>query len=494
MEYILSGKEMARIDKLTSDEFGIDSFTLMERAALETAHFILKQIKPKKVAVFVGTGNNGGDGIALARILWEYGVFSDIYLIGDSNKASALTKKQLEIISKYPIKVLHDWTLIKNKDYDIIVDSLFGIGLNRDITGEYKEVIDFINLRNEPKLSIDIPSGINADTGKIMGTAVKCDYTCTYASKKYGQFLYPGREYCGELICFKIGIPVELLDNKNSFIYDNTDQILPKRLTYGNKGSFGKILIIAGSKAMGGAALLCGKSALRSGAGMVKIITATQNRELLLNALPEAMVDTYDTKEEFEELFYNGLSWCDVVAAGPGLSTEKLSKEIIGIILNNIKKTIVLDADALNIIAHEKNYLELVKQSQYKIIFTPHLGEFARLLNIKVSDLKENIIESCTTFAKEYGIILVCKDACTVVTDGNKIYLNTSGNDGMATAGSGDVLTGITASFIGQNEKTFEAVTGAVYCHGLAGDIAKDNSSAYYIIANDIIDAFAKLK
>lgn len=487
MEYVLSAKDMRLIDNKTSEEFGIDAFTLMERAALETAKIIKDEFGLCEVSIFSGSGNNGGDGIALARILWEMGYSPKLYVLGDVNHLSALTKKQIDIISKFPIEV--NFKLPDSIRSDLCVDALFGIGLNRNVEGNYKDAINLINSSSSKKLAIDIPSGINADDGKIMGEAVDCDITVTYGAKKIGQILYPGRKFCGKLICVQIGIPVSLFGKFSTFIFEEKEEILPERNPYGNKGTFGKVLTIAGSKEMGGACILSAKATFRLGAGMVKIYTATENRDLILQSLPEAMVDTY--VDDFSRL-QESLNWCDVVVLGPGLSTGEVSKKLVSKTIELINKPIIIDADALNIISLDKNLLSYLKTKNVPVILTPHLGEFSRLSGLTISEIKKDMINICKKFAADYNVILTCKDACTIVTDGYKVFLNTSGNDGMATAGSGDVLTGIIAALLAQKCDTFEAAIKGVFLHGKAGDIAKDEASAYYMIADDIIKALSK--
>ncbi len=487
MEYVLTADEMRTIDNKTSLEFGIDAFTLMERAALETAKIIKEEFGLCKVSIFSGSGNNGGDGIALARILWEMGYVPKLYVLCDVNHLSKLTAKQLEIISKYPIEV--EYKLPEVILSDLCVDALFGIGLNREIEGRYKDAINLINASDAKKIAMDIPSGINADNGQVMGCTINCDITVTFGAKKVGQILYPGREFCGKLICVPIGIPVSLFDGFAFNIFNNEEEILPKRDPKGNKGTFGKVLLIAGSCNMGGACIMSGKAVLHLGAGMLKIYTDIHNRDLILQTLPEAMVDTYT--EDFENLAA-AIEWCDCIAIGPGLSISDISKQLVKKTFKLANKPIVIDADALNIISMDKTLLLDLKEKLVPVIVTPHLGEFSRLTDLSIKEIKSDLINVCKNFARDYNVTLACKDACTIVTDGKRVFLNTSGNDGMATAGSGDVLTGIIAALFTQINSSFEAASKGVFIHGRAGDIAKENTSAYYMIADDIIKALSK--
>ncbi len=493
---------MKKFDGMASSEYGISSLVLMERAALETARVIEERFgRDIRVGVMAGSGNNGGDGIAVARILHEGGTRVEINFIGDEDKLSPQTKQQLETARKLGLPV---YAGIKHTGYDVIVDAVFGIGLTRDIEGKYKDAVEVINNSAAKVVSVDIPSGINADDARVMGCAVKADITVTFQYRKFGIILYPGAEYAGEVICVPIGIPKELTDNRRTgavtFTDKESDLRLPERKPSGNKGTFGKVLFIAGSKSMGGACQLSALSAYRIGAGMVRVFTASENRESLLRKLPEAIVDTYcddgesSLLEAEAQALAKGIEWADVVAVGPGLSVSGKAEKIMEIVLDINTKNMVIDADALNILSQKEELLEQFefdrRKSEYEVVMTPHMGEFSRLIRKPVTEIKKDIIAECKAFTKKYDVSLVCKDARTVVTKRGKLtYINTSGNDGMATAGSGDVLTGIIAGLLAQKPVGFEAAVMGTYAHGIAGDIAGMTASSYYIMAQDIIQA-----
>ncbi len=506
MEYVLSASEMKDCDKAAIEKYGIASMVLMERAALETARVITgKYGKDIYAGIVAGGGNNGGDGIAIARILSEEGIRSEINLVGDERKLTAETRAQLETARRLGIPINHG---LAHTAYDVIVDAIFGIGLSRNIEGEYKRVIEMINASNAKIVAVDIASGINADTGRVMGCAVKADATVTFQYKKLGHLLCDGAEYSGDVICVPIGIPNTIAKTGclGAFTFSNAadDLKLPERNPSGNKGMFGKVLLVAGSGNMGGACQLGVRAAFRMGAGMVRVFTASANRESLLKNIPEAIVDTYndDGGSKLSEAEYNvfryGIRWADVIAAGPGLSTSDRARELVGIVLKESKKPLVLDADALNIIAENKDFLALLESDSGKagareIIMTPHMGEFSRLTGCPVSELKKDILSKVRAFTQKYAVSLVCKDARTVVSKrGECEYINTSGNDGMATAGSGDVLTGIIAGLLAQGMRGFDAAVMGVYAHGLAGDIACAKTSGYYMMAHDIIKALKR--
>jgi len=501
MKYVLTSKEMKDCDTKAIEEFGIASLVLMERAAWQTAQIIMERFGTDIcVGVIAGTGNNGGDGVAIARILREYGVHTELHLIGDERKCTQETRRQLETAIKLGIAVSYGAS--EHYVYDVIVDALFGIGLTRVVEGRYKTAIEAMNASKAKVVAVDIPSGVSADDGTIMGSAVQADITVTYQYRKLGQLLYPGALMTGELICVPIGIPEETLDTRQIGIatYTRDDFYMPLRRPDGNKGTFGKVLLVAGSRTMGGACQLSALSAFRIGAGMVKVFTADVNRDSLLKKVPEAMIATYTDdgrcglkEEELAEL-RTSMEWADVVVIGPGLSVSPKAKSILEVVIYENKVPLVMDADALNLLAQDEKLLSFFEYanaaSAYETVITPHMAEFARLIKHPVSEIKKDVLGYCRSFTNKYNMTLVCKDARTFVCKRHKkIYLNTSGNDGMATAGSGDVLTGIIAGIMAQGTDCFEAAVTGTYAHGLAGDIAKEQSSSYYLMAQDIIQA-----
>lgn len=506
MEYVLTAAEMKKYDEAAINEYGIPSLVLMERAALQTADVITGRYGTDIcVGVMAGSGNNGGDGIAVARILQERGIHAEINMVGDAAKLSPETAAQLEIAKKMNISIYYG---VEQTLYDVIVDAIFGIGISREIEGKYRRAIEAVNASKAHVVSVDLPSGVNTDDGSIMGCAVKAEVTVTFEYRKLGLMLYPGASCAGEVICVPIGIPKVLTENKRKGVVTFTeaarDLKLPERDPSGNKGTFGKVLLVAGSKNMGGACYLAALSAYRAGAGMVRIFTASENRENLLKKIPEAIVDTYtddgtgDLSDEELTALSAGIEWAGVVAIGPGISVSERARNILKAVLAQCGKPMVMDADALNILSMSETLMSQFefgrKNFDNDVIFTPHLGEFSRLMKAPVSEIKKDLLPCCKRFTKKYDVSLVCKDARTVVAKRGKLtYLNSSGNDGMATAGSGDVLTGITAGLLAQRLSGFEAAVMGTYVHGLAGDLARKETSAYYLMAQDIIQSMKNL-
>lgn len=498
MKYAVTAAEMKAYDNDTIERIGIASEVLMERAALSVVEELKKTGRSmKKVLVVAGCGNNGGDGIAIGRMLLLEGFCVDVYLAGDRAKCTAETMHQLEILENLGFSIK---SKIEDTEYDMIVDALFGIGLSREITGKYKELIEDINRRKEQDAfvcAVDISSGICADTGKVMGCAVRADMTVTFAFAKRGQLLFPGRTYTGKLMVKDIGITKKAFVKgaPGAFYYELEDikKLLPERRRDGNKGTFGKVLLIAGSEDMSGACLLCGKAIFRMGAGMVKIITSDCNRQMLQQMLPEAMLYTFRGEPE-EERVQEALIWADVVVIGPGLSKNRAAELLMKYVLTEEEKPLVIDADGLNLIAEKEELNVLAKkrgrEGKKSLIFTPHPGELVRLCGVSMAEYKENRFRLLDQASEAYGVVIAGKDAATVTLGGQdkELAINLSGTDGMATAGSGDVLAGVIAGLLAQKAEGFEAAALGVYLHGLAGEEAEGQLGRRGMMAGDIAD------
>lgn len=487
MKYIFSGENMKKVDQYTINNIGIPSMVLMERAALSVAENIMKNEPINKTVLCVAsTGNNGADSLAVCRMLYLKGYDTCIYILGDISKASEEFKQQLKIVKNMNITILEQ---IENRD--VIVDGIFGVGLSREVKNEYKEVVDKINTWKNIVYAVDIPSGVDASTGKILGTAIKANYTITFGGQKIGTAFYPGADYCGQVINADIGYPDDVCEMFDHIKYleksDLTD--LPQRANYSNKGSFGKVLIIAGSKEISGAAFLAAKAAFKTGAGLVRIFTHVDNRQILARLLPEAMINTYNTEEFDEHALESCLNWCDVVAVGPGLSVGPIQQKIIKTVLERKMKT-VIDADGINNISAD---VRLKKDLHKNVIITPHLAEMSRFSGDSIDYIKDNLLEVATKCNYQNNIATVLKDARSVIATNNGTYVNISGNNGMATAGSGDVLTGIITGLIAIGMDIDKAACFGPFIHGLAGDMAVNRISKDSLMASDIIDCISEV-
>lgn len=498
MEYILTGKQAKLIDQYSIQTVGIPSIVLMERAAMTvTEEIIAVTEKTMPVLVLAGVGNNGADGLAVARMLSHAGYqMVDVIVLGKTEKATKEWNCQKNILDslQIPVRTVQDGEVgeyIEREDYKIIVDAIFGIGLTRNVEGIFEKVIDRVNQKDAFVVAVDIASGIHSDTGAIMNMAIMADMTVTFGYQKLGQILYPGTEYTGKLIVRDIGFPstaLEEIKNK-AFTYTKQDlEMLPYRPSNGNKGSFGKVLIIAGSKNMAGAAYLSGAAAYSMGAGLVRILTVEENREILQILLPEAIMTTYNSKKIDWSSIQESLDFADVIVLGPGLSQDDYAKDIVDYVMKNRKVPLILDADGINLLVKLQKWC----YDRKDLIMTPHLGEFSRLTSKPIDQLKKDLLTNAKIFAKEYGVIIVCKEARTIVAkEKEDFYINKSGNSGMAVGGSGDVLTGIIAGLLaGRCDSLFSARMG-VYLHGLAGDWAKERYGEYSMKASDLIQGIS---
>lgn len=495
MRYIASGNEMSRIDAYTIDNIGIPQMVLMERAALEICKAVTSKFDSKsRILVVVESGNNGGDGIAAARMLVQMGYTVEVYWLNKLANKSEAFMHQYDIAKKVGVKIVDE---VLNYGYDVLIDGIFGCGLNRAVIGGHAEVIHMMNDMDAYKIAIDIPSGIDADTGFILGTAVKVNETITFGLMKLGLLNGKGNEYAGNVKVVDIGFPKQAIDfiSPKLFTYDeeDVDKLLPFRRADSHKGSYGKIGVIGGCKNMAGAAMFAAEAAYRMGCGLVRVCTVEDNRYILQTKLPEAMLTTYnpDSKESTREGVKAIMEWADVIVLGPGLGVSDCSRYIVEKVFRDFEKTIVLDADGINIVAEN---VEMLDNTKAKVVVTPHLAEMSRLTSMKTGEIKESKYDIAKHFAKEHNVTVVLKDSRTIVSNGEtKAYINITGNNGMATGGSGDVLSGIIASLCGQGLDIYEAAKLGVYIHGLAGQKAAIIKGKYSMIASDIVKSIMKV-
>lgn len=492
MKRIVTAEHMKKLDTDTISRHHMDQMVLMERAAMAVVKH-LQQFDLSRTLVVCGCGNNGGDGIAIGRMLHLAGFSVSIYLVGNRSKMSTGCAKQYEIAQSYGIRWVNN---PEYSEYTTIVDAIFGVGLSRAVSGSYAQVIDEINQSPATVVSVDMPSGICADTGRVLGCAVYADCTVTFAYEKAGQCLYPGKEYCGSLYTEDIGIydTEELQQTFPEYwkLEKEDLNLIPLRLTSGNKGTFGKVLLIAGSKDMPGASVLCGQAVLRTGAGMLKVVAPIENRDILATILPEAMLAVYDSKEKAIQQIADGFLWADVVVMGPGIGQGDTAQAMVDYVLKNCSLPLVLDADGINLTSC---HMEWLKERRNPCIMTPHMGELARLLQMSVAQVKENLFERIPHFAKEYQVQCVCKDAVTcVVLPKQTIYINSTGNCGLATAGSGDVLAGVIGGLLAVGTPLEYAGGLGSYLHGMAGDRLAEKNGTAHMIAGDLIEELASFR
>ena len=491
MRPVLTAEQMRTWDFDTINKIGIPSLVLMERAALAVAEAALslcpKTRRPRILCV-CGTGNNGGDGAAAARILTLKGCDAPIFLIGSRDRLSPDMKTQLTVAERLNIPCL-DGNVPDLNSYDVVIDAVFGTGLARDIE-DRTGFFEALRSSSVKVVSADIPSGVNADTGKIMGCAVKADVTVTMQAAKIGHLLYPGASHTGKLVIADIGI-VPDRDQASAWYLEAEDlKRIPSRDPHGNKGTFGKVLVIAGTRNMSGAAYLSSLAALKSGCGMVKLLTDEANRVVIQQTLPEIMLSTYSSSEEAVSCLMRDLDWADVIACGPALGTGSRAYEIIKTVLTTTDKPLVLDADALTVLSKETDLLD---RTASPVLITPHPGEMARLTGLDIPSVTGDLIGTAAAFSRDHHLTCLLKDARTCIAcENGKVFINRTGNSGMATAGSGDVLTGIAAGLTARGMSVDEAGPYAAYVHGLAGDIAAEKTGPSGLTATSLIDALPR--
>ncbi len=480
---------MRQIEEDAMEGAGIPSLVLMERAALSVVEEIRQRVDAPSVLCVCGMGNNGADGLAVARILAESNISVEVFCLGKEEHATAEWRRQREILDAVGVLVVKNPSL---SEYTVIVDAVFGIGLKRNVEGIFAKSIEQINESGAFVVAVDMPSGISASTGERLSIAVRADVTVTFGAWKAGLVFYPGAICAGEVVVKQIGFPARSFLAVKPQLYTFDDKItgmLPKRMPDFHKGTAGKLLVIAGSKNMAGAAYLAASAAYHMGAGLVRIFTAEANRVSLQQLLPEAVLVTYETGEEISRLLGESLAWADAVVAGPGMGMATLSVNIVEELskyaARHKQKSYVLDADALNIVSC---HAELWKGFFDCSVITPHMGELARIAGIDIGSIKKNRIACVKRVAAEYHTICVSKDARTIVCEAEgPCYVNISGNSGMAKAGSGDVLSGIIACLALKLPIRRAAELG-VYLHGLAGDMAKKKLGEYAMMASDLIE------
>ncbi|MFH1710492.1 MAG: NAD(P)H-hydrate dehydratase [bacterium] len=511
----ISTDEMRALEAFAVN-LGIPARILMEIAGMRTANIATHEIKRARSAcVICGSGGNGGDGFVAARYLHNAGIRTQAFITLSEDDISSQDSldnlKTLKGLGIVPVELSSGESLKKLKSSivgsDIVIDAIYGIGFKGKVKDPVSKVIDLINnTKKELKdkrpycvLSVDVPSGADASTGEVNSKCVEADITVTFEYPKIGLLKYPASKLAGKVITVNIGIPkpnpVEAQvpvqaeegtppKEKNEGIQVTDPKfvagVIPRRKVDLNKGNCGKVLVVAGSSGMMGAAVLTASSALRTGSGLVTLCVPDKIKDIVNSMSFETVVTG------FEELDH-GLKDCDCIAIGPGLSKGKnISKLVSSIILSKkTKAPMVIDADGLNAISDPS----IFKRSKKDIIITPHPGEFSRLCGSSIEEIQRDRIGSAARFASKYGVTTVLKGAYTVIAGGGRVFVNPTGNPGMASAGVGDVLTGIIASLIGQGIDPFNAAAAGAYIHGMAGNMAASIKGEHGLIASDMIDS-----
>jgi len=457
--------QVRELDRIAIEDMGIPGICLMERAGC-AAFSIFKSRWPKarRIIVLSGTGNNGGDGYVLARLAYLAGIEVTVLQIGDTAKLKGDARIAYDAMTEVGL-LTQVFTEKKLSIVDVVVDALLGTGLDRIVLGQWREVIEALNRCTCPILSVDIPSGLHADTGTVLGVAVQADVTISFIGLKPGLFTGAGPDYCGKVYFDELQVPSAIYKSVKSTVtrldYNVLKTALPKRSRIAHKGTFGHVLVIGGDSGMTGAARLTAEAAARVGAGKISIATRTAHAALVNLMRPEIMSHGVETAEELAPLLDN----VDVIAIGPGLGQSIWARAMLEAV-KNISKPVVVDADGLNLLAKAPFRFS-------NSVLTPHVGEAARLLEITTADIQADRFDAVRALQLRFGGVCILKGAGTLVADPNgSIGICTAGNPGMACGGMGDVLTGVIAGLLAQGFSTTEAAHLGVCLHGKAGDRA----------------------
>ncbi len=478
---IVTVKDMQRWETFAEECLGLSQATLMESAGRAVAREILSRVKerPFRAVIVCGTGNNGGDGFVCARALCNAGAYVHVLLLGDPERIKGAASVYFQGLDFVWVSVTAiqkaDEALPHISDADVVVDALIGTGLSGAPSAEKAKLIEMMNGAPGLLVSIDVPSGVIADTGAVSGSTVQADVTVALGGLKRAHVLSPAAEFCGDIAFSDIGLPEKRGRKKPVFFVDR-ERIahkFPERDRRAHKGENGFIGIIAGSADMAGAGLLAAQGALYAGAGKVELLTTKSVAQSLTGRIPEVMVRGVAAGDAFSsedlETVEKAIESYDAVVIGPGLSRAEETQDFVAALLPKFRKPTVVDADALYAIA--MRHIDLSKLPG-QFVLTPHVGEFSRLSGLSPEEIEEKRIDVAISFAKEMGMNLVLKGAPTVTVDCmGTAFVNSTGNPGMATGGMGDTLSGIIAALAGQGVFIMDAAYVGVYWHGLAGDL-----------------------
>ncbi|MFZ1082218.1 MAG: NAD(P)H-hydrate dehydratase [Candidatus Kryptoniota bacterium] len=517
MEHLLTAEEMNECDHETIESRKVSGESLMDKASLgaaKVASKMLGEVRGKLIAVLCGKGNNGGDGFGTSLYLGQMGAKIKVYLLGSPDEITGDAKIFFDKLKQLPqgsagVEILE---FAKYADtipldrFDLVIDAVLGTGLSSEPKDAAKKAIDLLSKATSPILSIDIPSGIDSNKGTAYSSSPRAAATVTMGNIKRGLLMNDGKENSGKLSVVNIGVPpdLEALKKVQTFVINCKDvlAVLPHRKAETYKHAVGKIFGLVGSTGLTGAGIMVGRAAMRSGAGAVVLGVPSELNAIYESQLTEVMTiplpQTGDGSFSLAVLLQvqKNLEWADVLVVGPGISRNQETAQLIIKLLRSYDGTVVLDADALNAVADQP---EILRETHAEIIMTPHHGEFSRLIKFSAPEIAKNRIELARRYAKENNLTLVLKGSPTVIASKEgAVFVNVHGNPGMATAGMGDVLTGVIAAMLGQKLTPVDAAIAGVYIHSVAGDIALESKGIYSLISSDVIEtlpnAFRKIE
>lgn len=470
---IATSEMMRKIDSYCINELKIPGIILMENAALKVVKN-LELDKYNSFCIVCIKGNNGGDGFAVARHLTVLKKTVSVFLLGNEDDMSNDCRINYEILKNMGITINR---INNNDDINVLrdsveksqvtIDAIFGTGLSREVQGIFALVISTINESSKNIISIDIPSGLDSNVGRILGNSIRANKTISFQLYKRGFLNYDAKDLIGNVVIEDIGIPEAVIKKFHNSEFMMEEAVIRKSIkmrdNYSHKGDYGKVFIVAGSGGFTGAAYICAQGAVRSGAGLVTLCCSEEIQPILSSKLVEAMTMSFNQKEKIEEMIEKS----DVIAIGPGMGNNEVTYELLQQVINNSTKPVVIDADGINGL---KNRVDILKNRKCEVIITPHLGEMARITGLSIDYIKENRIEVSKKFARDYKVIVLLKGYNTVITDGNTTIINPTGNSAMASGGMGDCLTGMISSFIGQGYEPMKATYIAAFIHGYCGE------------------------
>ena len=513
---VVTASQMRELDRRATEEFGIPSLLLMENAGLQAVLEMERsfpRLRTSRVAIVCGRGNNGGDGFVVARHLFDRGTAVEIFLLAKRSDVKGDARTNLEIIRKMGVPISEIPTsqdLQATREViggaDMVVDAILGTGTTGAAKGLFAEAIDLLNRSGRPIVALDIPSGLSSDEGGIPGPSINATLTITFGLPKRGLILFPAASQAGRVVTVDIGLPSQLLSDPILDVSllepDDAAAALPPRDPNAHKGTYGHVLVLAGSPGKTGAAAMCALSALRIGAGLVTLALPESLNDIMEAKLTEVMTEPLpETRERTIALaaldkVLTLMEGKRVLAVGPGLSTHPETSELVRELLSATRVPLVVDADGINALGPK---LETLPKATVPLILTPHPGELARLLSISREEVVQNRIPIAQKVATSFKVHLVLKGGRTLVVDPEgRVAINMTGNPGMASGGTGDVLTGLIAGLLAQGVNAGLAARAGVYLHGLAGDLAAEAVGQEAMLASDLMaqipDAIRRLK